>query len=779
MTSQQFACRLLIRRTSVSPVVSLFGFALLLAAHQMLQASRTVPPPAAAPVAPAVTLSSATGALPSSARLSAAPNPPSERSAPNVSDVHPPPPAPAPSISAFAIRKPIGFAWKDPRWMVRGELKKAGAGILFFAYSGSQRTLRHVVLRAERAGRTFREHNPGISLAIVTNNASVDFGIFDARIAPRDDLIFAGEGDEGAEDLPTQTLTRIYYLAHSPYELTWALDSNAVSCVPFAAQAFLSSALVNRLWGFRIAHPSQDLLSDITIPGGSLNMVYLWTEETSALLRDWLLLQLRQGVASDDRHTLYMAELRLKERTQGKFRIGKLAPELSASFFPIEPEGEPANGTTRPAEARITSVLRGAVSVIHSTQPITCDVINSNASLERQLLARQLASSNSLGGSVLEYASLTTYTDCAATLATDAKYCLLSKPRPALDSATVEMAINDTSVRNGSAMNASVRRLPSPPSPPAAAMPVSLDLSQSFIVAAKTHRLEEYARSGRCAMCTAADDWASPYPRMLPNSAISRLRYTPCRVFVGARLGEVEAAPKYGGDRMTCRPGSLLRWIKLATLCAPHGRRTQPRVRWPRTTEPCLRVAACSSAGRMRFVYECSQRAASGVRMPMWSRMDKCNTTGGRGSSMERLVDLDISCPTGYALAELNLNPGLISQGGSLNFERACSPVLGQGPLAAQSHYLESTTTTTKLSSRAGGHSIGAVPGLRTPPSFDSETLCSKLAGETYEALEQHVIACGPRHVLASLRLTAEDCVPAGHMHFKFTCVGVAEGGPT
>mgnify|MGYP004361703671 CR=1 FL=1 len=50
-----------------------------------------------------------------------------------------------------------------------------------------------------------------------------------------------------------QWLTRLYYLAHSPYEVTWALDSNVVCCNPRSAAAFLQRALASKMWGFDIA----------------------------------------------------------------------------------------------------------------------------------------------------------------------------------------------------------------------------------------------------------------------------------------------------------------------------------------------------------------------------------------------------------------------------------------------------------------------------------------------------------------------------------------------
>ena len=154
--------------------------------------------------------------------------------------------------------------FKAQRWMVEGESAKAGAGLLFFAY-GATKTLNHFLLEAEKAGRSFREHNPGLLIAVVSNNATVDRFVFDKHIMPRLDLLFPGDTDNGGQKrgdkLPRQWLTRLYYIAHSPFELTWALDSNVISCTPGAAQVFMQNALVSRLWGYHIAHGSQNLVS--------------------------------------------------------------------------------------------------------------------------------------------------------------------------------------------------------------------------------------------------------------------------------------------------------------------------------------------------------------------------------------------------------------------------------------------------------------------------------------------------------------------------------------
>ena len=124
-----------------------------------------------------------------------------------------------------------GGALSLPRWAVEGEEKKAGAGCLFFAYGGAQ--LDHFLQEATTAARTFRVHNPALPLAVVTNNATVD-AAFTHHIRPRHDLLFPGDTSNGgqnrADGFPRQWLTRLYYMAHSPFQITWALDSNVVTC---------------------------------------------------------------------------------------------------------------------------------------------------------------------------------------------------------------------------------------------------------------------------------------------------------------------------------------------------------------------------------------------------------------------------------------------------------------------------------------------------------------------------------------------------------------------
>ena len=148
-------------------------------------------------------------------------------------------------------------------WAVPGEAAKSGAGLLLFAY-GDASTLSHFLGEAATAARSFKAHNPEMQIAVVTNNASVDRALFSHVLRPREDLLFPGSPCPYEKNPAKvakcsgrrrQWATRLYYMALSPFELTWALDSNAISCTPGAAGRFLAAARASPpLWGLDIAH---------------------------------------------------------------------------------------------------------------------------------------------------------------------------------------------------------------------------------------------------------------------------------------------------------------------------------------------------------------------------------------------------------------------------------------------------------------------------------------------------------------------------------------------
>jgi hypothetical protein len=66
-----------------------------------------------------------------------------------------------------------------------------------------------------------------------------------------------------------------------------------VSCTPGAASKFLDAALRSSLWGLHIAHASQNVLTETMYPH-NFNLLVRWSEPSAALMRDWLLLSMRQ-----------------------------------------------------------------------------------------------------------------------------------------------------------------------------------------------------------------------------------------------------------------------------------------------------------------------------------------------------------------------------------------------------------------------------------------------------------------------------------------------------
>ena len=132
--------------------------------------------------------------------------------------------------------------------------------MLFFAYGGTQQ-VDAFLAEATLAAASFRRLNAQLPIAIVTNNATVDRTVFTHHIVPRTDLLFPGSSCPDVcrpDHLPRQWTTRLYYMALSPFEITWAFDSNVYACPgTFAADAishFLASAERTQLWGYDIAH---------------------------------------------------------------------------------------------------------------------------------------------------------------------------------------------------------------------------------------------------------------------------------------------------------------------------------------------------------------------------------------------------------------------------------------------------------------------------------------------------------------------------------------------
>jgi len=290
--------------------------------------------------------------------------------------------------------------------------KKRGAGVLLFAY-GHSSTLPYFLAEAVSAARSLRSLNPELSIGIVSNNETVDPTLFDVHLRPRSDLLFAGDltnsGQLRSDGIARQWLTRLYYLALTPFEVTWALDSNVVCCTRNSADSFLRAALSTKLWGYDMVHASQ---RDGRLYPHNWNFVYRWTPGTSSLLREWLLLQLRRGVTADDQKTLLVAQMRVRAASV-PLHLGQIATPLATAFYNVpsrrslmryqgianaidigvvpgkaEQIGRGADDVVRFRDlefrtdgARITRIIRGPVHMLHTKDPRMCAKVNAGVSL--------------------------------------------------------------------------------------------------------------------------------------------------------------------------------------------------------------------------------------------------------------------------------------------------------------------------------------------------------------------------------------------------------------
>lgn len=176
-------------------------------------------------------------------------------------------------------------------WWLPGEAEKKGAGLLFFAYGGYAQ-VDHFLKEASAAALSIRELNPTINIGVVSNNATVDRFIFSHHVTPRADLLFPGSDCPDAcrpDKLPRQWTTRLYYMALSPFEITWAMDSNVYACPsPWAlnaVHAFLREAERSALWGYDIAH-ANSADGAVMFPH-CFDMIWRWTPRYVALVPGW------------------------------------------------------------------------------------------------------------------------------------------------------------------------------------------------------------------------------------------------------------------------------------------------------------------------------------------------------------------------------------------------------------------------------------------------------------------------------------------------------------
>jgi hypothetical protein len=176
---------------------------------------------------------------------------------------------------------------------------KRGRGVVYSAYSfDTNRTLPKYLEEAAVSAKQLKQNNPTIPIAIITNAKLNDVpSIFDQIIKVPDPMLFRSLSTR-PDGIYRQWFTRAYYLAHSPFQITWYVDSHV---------SFLTTTLEQAMEDFE-KKTDVDIAVANSQPNGftchNFAILYRWNDRVQKLFADWLFRQLQVGMTIDDQHTM-------------------------------------------------------------------------------------------------------------------------------------------------------------------------------------------------------------------------------------------------------------------------------------------------------------------------------------------------------------------------------------------------------------------------------------------------------------------------------------------
>jgi hypothetical protein len=232
-------------------------------------------------------------------------------------------------------------------------------GLLLSAYSRDSRIMARALLEASTAAHSFREHNPRVPIAIITNESPTNLSsIFNYIVLVREDLLVDGKQRNG--DYTPQWFTRLYYYAASPFSRTLGVDANVGFCDSVARQFQL-------LHKYDFVVPSQlrDGCTSRSFWPHNFAMGFVINSRTSYLFQIWALLQLQKGIPDDDQSTLHDAVHSAIKSVQLKFAV--LESASAASFHHLQyPASIPG----------VTPILYSRIPIVHPVLQPTLAQVN-------------------------------------------------------------------------------------------------------------------------------------------------------------------------------------------------------------------------------------------------------------------------------------------------------------------------------------------------------------------------------------------------------------------
>lgn len=192
-------------------------------------------------------------------------------------------------------------------------------GVLFCVYGNDDK----FVLEALQSAQQIHTLNPRLSITIATDS-TVEFPRYVRRYALSYKQIWTGG---------RQWFTRIFVLANSPYKLTLALDSHVTVCSTHLGSKLKSWYLSNDFdIAFNLVHaPFKPFDTHRRIVPHNFALVFRDNVATSALFKEWFLLQFRNPVGDD--------QVPLAKALQRTFvRSARLAENFAAAFKSVHRE---------------------------------------------------------------------------------------------------------------------------------------------------------------------------------------------------------------------------------------------------------------------------------------------------------------------------------------------------------------------------------------------------------------------------------------------------------
>ena len=236
---------------------------------------------------------------------------------------------------------------------------KRGYGVVYSAYSfDTKKSLPRFLREAATSAAKLKRNNPGVPVAIITNAAAVP-DVFDHVIAVPDSMLFTTQTTR-ADGVHRQWFTRLFYLAHSPFEITWYVDSHA---------DFATTQLQQGLQQFKRA-THIDIATANAQPNGffchNFSLLFRWNDRVRTLFVDWMLRQLQRGLTADDQGTLCHA-MACAGQAYG-LRYGAIAPPWALAWLSLQ--WGPDNNQYW--KHRTTRVISGPPHICHSAD--VCEI---------------------------------------------------------------------------------------------------------------------------------------------------------------------------------------------------------------------------------------------------------------------------------------------------------------------------------------------------------------------------------------------------------------------